>query len=155
MSKTVFIKSRAQHVTDHFSFTSKKYSHSLKPGTETWRHVSLLPSVIVSLFIIEARHPGNAIFCWLCLVMCVRCSVPFFQAANRSDSMTLTPGQWLGLPAVTAVTLYRHEDPALVGFYWLNSDTCFWLSSWSPGVFWKNVIINFQSNSDWLKLSCS
>nr|XP_046272591.1 pyridoxal-dependent decarboxylase domain-containing protein 1 isoform X2 [Scatophagus argus] len=34
-------------------------------------------------------------------------------AANRSDSMTLTPGQWLGLPAVTAVTLYRHEDPAL------------------------------------------
>nr|XP_043906262.1 pyridoxal-dependent decarboxylase domain-containing protein 1 isoform X2 [Solea senegalensis] len=34
-------------------------------------------------------------------------------AAIRSDSMTLTPGQWLGLPAVTAVTLYRHEDPAL------------------------------------------
>uniref|UniRef100_A0A3B5LQL0 Uncharacterized protein n=1 Tax=Xiphophorus couchianus TaxID=32473 RepID=A0A3B5LQL0_9TELE len=27
--------------------------------------------------------------------------------------MTLTPGRWLGLPAVTAVTLYRHEDPAL------------------------------------------
>uniref|UniRef100_A0A3Q2EA29 PDXDC1/PDXD2 second domain-containing protein n=1 Tax=Cyprinodon variegatus TaxID=28743 RepID=A0A3Q2EA29_CYPVA len=26
--------------------------------------------------------------------------------------MTLTPGRWLGLPAVTAVTLYRHEDPA-------------------------------------------
>ncbi|XP_070703694.1 pyridoxal-dependent decarboxylase domain-containing protein 1 [Pempheris klunzingeri] len=35
------------------------------------------------------------------------------MAANRSDSMTLTPGHWLGLPAVTAVTLYRHEDPAL------------------------------------------
>ncbi|XP_071765949.2 pyridoxal-dependent decarboxylase domain-containing protein 1 [Centroberyx gerrardi] len=35
------------------------------------------------------------------------------MAANRSDSMTLTPGLWLGLPAVTAVTLYRHEDPAL------------------------------------------
>uniref|UniRef100_A0A8P4GHM1 Pyridoxal-dependent decarboxylase domain-containing protein 1 n=1 Tax=Dicentrarchus labrax TaxID=13489 RepID=A0A8P4GHM1_DICLA len=35
------------------------------------------------------------------------------MAANRSDSMTLTPGQWLGLPAVSAVTLYRHEDPAL------------------------------------------
>uniref|UniRef100_A0A3P8SRS0 Pyridoxal-dependent decarboxylase domain-containing protein 1 n=1 Tax=Amphiprion percula TaxID=161767 RepID=A0A3P8SRS0_AMPPE len=35
------------------------------------------------------------------------------SAATRSDSMTLTPGQWLGLPAVTAVTLYRHEDPAL------------------------------------------
>ncbi|KAM9746443.1 pyridoxal-dependent decarboxylase domain-containing protein 1 isoform 2-T4 [Menidia menidia] len=34
-------------------------------------------------------------------------------AATKSDSMTLTPGQWLGLPAVTAVTLYRHEDPAL------------------------------------------
>uniref|UniRef100_A0A672H1R6 Pyridoxal-dependent decarboxylase domain-containing protein 1 n=1 Tax=Salarias fasciatus TaxID=181472 RepID=A0A672H1R6_SALFA len=34
-------------------------------------------------------------------------------AATRSDSLTLTPGQWLGLPAVTAVTLYRHEDPAL------------------------------------------
>ncbi|XP_034394702.1 pyridoxal-dependent decarboxylase domain-containing protein 1 isoform X2 [Cyclopterus lumpus] len=36
------------------------------------------------------------------------------MAASRSDSMTLTPGQWLGLPAVTAVTLYRHEDPAMV-----------------------------------------
>uniref|UniRef100_A0A672GID5 Pyridoxal-dependent decarboxylase domain-containing protein 1 n=1 Tax=Salarias fasciatus TaxID=181472 RepID=A0A672GID5_SALFA len=35
------------------------------------------------------------------------------EAATRSDSLTLTPGQWLGLPAVTAVTLYRHEDPAL------------------------------------------
>ncbi|XP_040917861.1 pyridoxal-dependent decarboxylase domain-containing protein 1 isoform X2 [Toxotes jaculatrix] len=35
------------------------------------------------------------------------------MAATRSDSMTLTPGQWLGLPAVSAVTLYRHEDPAL------------------------------------------
>lgn len=35
------------------------------------------------------------------------------MAANKCDSMTLTPGQWLGLPAVTAVTLYRHEDPAL------------------------------------------
>ncbi|XP_037834577.1 pyridoxal-dependent decarboxylase domain-containing protein 1 isoform X2 [Kryptolebias marmoratus] len=34
-------------------------------------------------------------------------------AATRCDSMTLTPGQWLGLPAVAAVTLYRHEDPAL------------------------------------------
>ncbi|KAI3359392.1 hypothetical protein L3Q82_002894 [Scortum barcoo] len=35
------------------------------------------------------------------------------MAANRCDSMTLTPGPWLGLPAVTAITLYRHEDPAL------------------------------------------
>uniref|UniRef100_A0A3P9NRI5 Pyridoxal-dependent decarboxylase domain-containing protein 1 n=1 Tax=Poecilia reticulata TaxID=8081 RepID=A0A3P9NRI5_POERE len=35
------------------------------------------------------------------------------MGATRSDSMTLTPGRWLGLPAVTAVTLYRHEDPAL------------------------------------------
>ncbi|KAM6905411.1 pyridoxal-dependent decarboxylase domain-containing protein 1 [Xenentodon cancila] len=35
------------------------------------------------------------------------------MAATRSDSMTLTLGQWLGLPAVPAVTLYRHEDPAL------------------------------------------
>ncbi|XP_061829806.1 pyridoxal-dependent decarboxylase domain-containing protein 1 [Nerophis lumbriciformis] len=35
------------------------------------------------------------------------------MVATRSDSMTLTPGLWLGLPAVTAVTLYRHEDPAL------------------------------------------
>ncbi|XP_068192889.1 pyridoxal-dependent decarboxylase domain-containing protein 1 isoform X2 [Antennarius striatus] len=34
-------------------------------------------------------------------------------AGTRCDSMTLTPGQWLGLPAVTAVTLYRHENPAL------------------------------------------
>ncbi|XP_062388687.1 pyridoxal-dependent decarboxylase domain-containing protein 1 isoform X1 [Sardina pilchardus] len=35
------------------------------------------------------------------------------MAATKSDSMTLTPGPWLGLPAVPAVTLYRHEDPAL------------------------------------------
>ncbi|KAM9843506.1 pyridoxal-dependent decarboxylase domain-containing protein 1 isoform 2-T2 [Aulostomus maculatus] len=35
------------------------------------------------------------------------------MAASRCDSMTLTPGLWLGLPAVSAVTLYRHEDPAL------------------------------------------
>ncbi|XP_068614284.1 pyridoxal-dependent decarboxylase domain-containing protein 1-like [Brachionichthys hirsutus] len=34
-------------------------------------------------------------------------------AAARCDSMTLTPGPWLGLPAVAAVTLYRHENPAL------------------------------------------
>lgn len=41
---------------------------------------------------------------------------PLSQAATRSDSMTLTLGPWLGLPAVPAVTLYRHEDPALVHF---------------------------------------
>ncbi|XP_031421360.1 pyridoxal-dependent decarboxylase domain-containing protein 1 isoform X2 [Clupea harengus] len=35
------------------------------------------------------------------------------MAATKSDSMTLTLGPWLGLPAVPAVTLYRHEDPAL------------------------------------------
>ncbi|KAJ7989638.1 hypothetical protein DPEC_G00306610 [Dallia pectoralis] len=35
------------------------------------------------------------------------------MAAARSDSMTLTLGPWLGLPAVPAVTLYRHDDPAL------------------------------------------
>uniref|UniRef100_A0A6Q2YCA8 Pyridoxal-dependent decarboxylase domain-containing protein 1 n=1 Tax=Esox lucius TaxID=8010 RepID=A0A6Q2YCA8_ESOLU len=35
------------------------------------------------------------------------------QAASRSDSITLTLGPWLGLPAVPAVTLYRHDDPAL------------------------------------------
>uniref|UniRef100_A0A3B4C606 Pyridoxal-dependent decarboxylase domain-containing protein 1 n=1 Tax=Pygocentrus nattereri TaxID=42514 RepID=A0A3B4C606_PYGNA len=34
-------------------------------------------------------------------------------AATKCDSMTLTPGPWLGLPSVPAVTLYRHEDPAL------------------------------------------
>ncbi|KAK2829691.1 hypothetical protein Q7C36_017681 [Tachysurus vachellii] len=34
-------------------------------------------------------------------------------AATKCDSMTLTPGPWLGLPAVPAATLYRHEDPAL------------------------------------------
>uniref|UniRef100_A0A7N8X3Z6 Pyridoxal-dependent decarboxylase domain-containing protein 1 n=1 Tax=Mastacembelus armatus TaxID=205130 RepID=A0A7N8X3Z6_9TELE len=43
---------------------------------------------------------------------CVSGVIPI-QAATRCDSMTLAPGQWLGLPAVTAVTLYRHEDPAL------------------------------------------
>lgn len=36
------------------------------------------------------------------------------QAAIKCDSMTLTLGSWLGLPAVPAVTLYRHEDPSLV-----------------------------------------
>uniref|UniRef100_A0A3P9ANL7 Pyridoxal-dependent decarboxylase domain-containing protein 1 n=1 Tax=Esox lucius TaxID=8010 RepID=A0A3P9ANL7_ESOLU len=35
------------------------------------------------------------------------------MAASRSDSITLTLGPWLGLPAVPAVTLYRHDDPAL------------------------------------------
>ncbi|KAK2533330.1 Pdxdc1 [Columba guinea] len=35
------------------------------------------------------------------------------QAATKCDSMTLTLGSWLGLPAVPAVTLYRHEDPSL------------------------------------------
>ncbi|CAL8283248.1 unnamed protein product [Boreogadus saida] len=35
------------------------------------------------------------------------------KRAVHCDSMTLTPGPWLGLPAVPAVTLYRHEDPAL------------------------------------------
>ncbi|XP_043945108.1 pyridoxal-dependent decarboxylase domain-containing protein 1 isoform X2 [Protopterus annectens] len=34
-------------------------------------------------------------------------------AATKSDSMTLTLGPWLGLPAIPAVTLYRHEDPSL------------------------------------------
>ncbi|XP_048407619.1 pyridoxal-dependent decarboxylase domain-containing protein 1 isoform X3 [Stegostoma tigrinum] len=34
-------------------------------------------------------------------------------AATKCDSMTLTLGPWLGLPAVPAVTLYRHEDPSL------------------------------------------
>ncbi|XP_019362953.1 PREDICTED: pyridoxal-dependent decarboxylase domain-containing protein 1 isoform X2 [Gavialis gangeticus] len=34
-------------------------------------------------------------------------------AATKCDSMTLTLGSWLGLPAVPAVTLYRQEDPSL------------------------------------------
>uniref|UniRef100_A0A8C4ZLQ6 Pyridoxal-dependent decarboxylase domain-containing protein 1 n=1 Tax=Gadus morhua TaxID=8049 RepID=A0A8C4ZLQ6_GADMO len=34
------------------------------------------------------------------------------KRAVHCDSMTLTLGPWLGLPAVPAVTLYRHEDPA-------------------------------------------
>ncbi|KAM5130568.1 pyridoxal-dependent decarboxylase domain-containing protein 1 isoform 9-T9 [Callospermophilus lateralis] len=34
-------------------------------------------------------------------------------ATTKCDSMTLTPGPWLGLPAVPAVTLYKHDDPAL------------------------------------------
>ncbi|KAM9291520.1 pyridoxal-dependent decarboxylase domain-containing protein 1 isoform 1-T1 [Morus bassanus] len=34
-------------------------------------------------------------------------------AATKCDSVTLTLGSWLGLPAVPAVTLYRHEDPSL------------------------------------------
>uniref|UniRef100_A0A286XRK4 Pyridoxal-dependent decarboxylase domain-containing protein 1 n=1 Tax=Cavia porcellus TaxID=10141 RepID=A0A286XRK4_CAVPO len=34
-------------------------------------------------------------------------------AATKCDSMTLTPGPWLGLPAVPTVTLYKHDDPAL------------------------------------------
>lgn len=43
---------------------------------------------------------------------CAYCDKP--QAATKCDSMTLTLGCWLGLPAVPAVTLYRHEDPSLV-----------------------------------------
>ncbi|XP_034286125.1 pyridoxal-dependent decarboxylase domain-containing protein 1 [Pantherophis guttatus] len=35
------------------------------------------------------------------------------MAATKCDSMTLTLGPWLGLPAVPAVTLYRQEDPSL------------------------------------------
>ncbi|KAK0139602.1 Pyridoxal-dependent decarboxylase domain-containing protein 1 [Merluccius polli] len=35
------------------------------------------------------------------------------KRAINCDSMTLTLGPWLGLPAVPAITLYRHEDPAL------------------------------------------
>ncbi|XP_075422236.1 pyridoxal-dependent decarboxylase domain-containing protein 1 isoform X2 [Ascaphus truei] len=38
---------------------------------------------------------------------------PSVLAATKCDSMTLTLGPWLGLPAVPAVTLYRHEDPSL------------------------------------------
>ncbi|KAM4698566.1 pyridoxal-dependent decarboxylase domain-containing protein 1 [Rhinophrynus dorsalis] len=38
---------------------------------------------------------------------------PTILAATKCDSMTLTLGPWLGLPAVPAVTLYRHEDPSL------------------------------------------
>uniref|UniRef100_A0A8D2JAE1 Pyridoxal-dependent decarboxylase domain-containing protein 1 n=1 Tax=Varanus komodoensis TaxID=61221 RepID=A0A8D2JAE1_VARKO len=34
-------------------------------------------------------------------------------ASTKCDSLTLTLGPWLGLPAVPAVTLYRHEDPSL------------------------------------------
>ncbi|XP_053132323.1 pyridoxal-dependent decarboxylase domain-containing protein 1 isoform X1 [Hemicordylus capensis] len=34
-------------------------------------------------------------------------------AATKCDSMSLTLGSWLGLPAVPAVTLYRQEDPSL------------------------------------------
>ncbi|XP_067318103.1 pyridoxal-dependent decarboxylase domain-containing protein 1-like [Anolis sagrei] len=34
-------------------------------------------------------------------------------AATKCDIMTLTLGPWLGLSAVPAVTLYRHEDPSL------------------------------------------
>uniref|UniRef100_A0A8C2S8P4 Pyridoxal-dependent decarboxylase domain-containing protein 1 n=1 Tax=Capra hircus TaxID=9925 RepID=A0A8C2S8P4_CAPHI len=37
----------------------------------------------------------------------------WLHAATKCDSMTLTPGPWLGLPAVPAVTLYKHDDPAL------------------------------------------
>ncbi|KAJ3600702.1 hypothetical protein NHX12_031680 [Muraenolepis orangiensis] len=38
---------------------------------------------------------------------------PSVKRAINCDSMTLTLGPWLGLPAVPAITLYRHEDPAL------------------------------------------
>lgn len=71
---------------------------------------------------LETKNLSSIIY-WLIEAVLVTCSaagihmcvVLFLQAATRCDSMTLTPGQWLGLPAVTAVTLYRHEDPALVG----------------------------------------
>ncbi|XP_063555837.1 serine/threonine-protein kinase SMG1-like isoform X1 [Gorilla gorilla gorilla] len=41
-------------------------------------------------------------------------------AAAKCGSMTMTPGPWLGLPAVPAVTLYKHDDPALAGAQWCN-----------------------------------
>uniref|UniRef100_A0A8I6A005 Pyridoxal-dependent decarboxylase domain containing 1 n=1 Tax=Rattus norvegicus TaxID=10116 RepID=A0A8I6A005_RAT len=43
-------------------------------------------------------------------------------AATKCDSMTLTPGLWLGLPAVPAVTLYKHDDPALTLIAGLTSN---------------------------------
>ncbi|KAL4624522.1 pyridoxal-dependent decarboxylase domain-containing protein 1-like isoform X1 [Arapaima gigas] len=46
-------------------------------------------------------------------ILALGCVTSMVLAATRCDSMTLTLGQWLGLPAVPAVTLYRHEDPAL------------------------------------------
>nr|XP_023998296.1 pyridoxal-dependent decarboxylase domain-containing protein 1-like [Salvelinus alpinus] len=51
----------------------------------------------------QLGHPGSG-------------EVSSVTAATRSDSMTLTLGPWLGLPAVPAVTLYRHEDQPWYAF---------------------------------------
>ena len=55
--------------------------------------------------------------CWVdWILMSNRKLLSPWQAATKCDSMVLTPGPWLGLPAVPAVTLYKHDDPALVNF---------------------------------------
>lgn len=61
------------------------------------------------------------------------------MAATRSDSVTLTPGRWLGLPAVCAVTLYRHEDPAL---------------SLSAGLMSSGPLEKLRALPLWLSLQC-
>ncbi|XP_048869805.1 pyridoxal-dependent decarboxylase domain-containing protein 1-like isoform X2 [Brienomyrus brachyistius] len=57
--------------------------------------------------------------------------------ATKCDSMTLTLGPWLGLPSVPAVTLYRHEDPAL---------------ALAAGLTWTQLGENLQPLPLWMSL---
>lgn len=58
----------------------------------------------------------------------------YIKAATKCDSMTLTPGPWLGLPAVPAVTLYINEDPALVNWTYFKHQSSFYSTSYGNAV---------------------
>lgn len=85
-----------------------RYKWKFRNSTEIRALDSLLPTASNVCAILVIVNVSSVYRYW---------SFMSLQAATRSDSMTLTPGPWLGLPAVTAVTLYRHEDPALVGWH--------------------------------------
>lgn len=85
-----------------------RYKWKFRNSTEIRALDSLLPTASNVCAILVSVNVSSVYRYW---------SFMSLQAATRSDSMTLTPGPWLGLPAVTAVTLYRHEDPALVGWH--------------------------------------
>lgn len=69
--------------------------------------------------------------------------------------MTLTPGPWLGLPAVPAVTLYKHDDPALVSLLSLGGSGEWLIIIGSGGKIQKkekvNTFLNVTSVTFFLK----
>lgn len=60
--------------------------------------------------------------------------------------MTLTPGPWLGLPAVPAVTLYKHDDPALVSLLSLGGSGEWLIIIGSGGKIQKKEKVNIFLN---------